>query len=271
MKKIALCLYGRYNNRMAPKKSGDDGFIYIQEKILKSKSIDVFIFSWDTELETKICDKYNIYLKASLFEKQKDFGNIIKANNIDETIFINSNRQYFRTVSNSLSFFYSRMKSIELKKEYEKENNFKYDCCIVCRFDLGQIDKYNGYQPYKVSEINFNENFDMSYIYSAMWNQLNTGYADQWFYSNSKNIDLLGDMYNKAQEYFKPESSYIKALTDGWPDSNADDEFSNEYFKSKEFRSTNLVKFKTEEAVNNHFMHKWFFIDTGLYEISRFV
>ncbi|EKE03240.1 MAG: hypothetical protein ACD_20C00228G0006 [uncultured bacterium] len=268
-KKIALCLYGKYNNRYSLN-SGDDGTQYIKDNILKGRKIDVFAYSTDLENEEKIRKNYKDYFKSAVFEPQKTFAEEIEENKIDENLFNPAGGQVFRTVANSLSFFYSRKKSIELKQQYEKENNFKYDIVIVCRFDLGQIDKYNGYQPYKVSEINFNEHFDMNFIYSAMWNQMNCGYADQWFYSNSENIDTLALLYEKSLQYFKKDSTYIKAITGGLMDSDADDEFSNEFFRPEEFKSKNFVKYDISQAINNHLMHKWFFIDVGLYEKSKY-
>lgn len=266
---IALCLYGRYNNRLSPN-SGNDGTKYIHDNLLKGRKVDVFIYSMDIENESKIRTNYNTYVKKVLFEPQKTFSEEIKENGIDESNFIQEGGKSFRSLPNSLSFFYSRKRSIELKQAYEKENNFKYDIVIVCRFDLGQIDKYNGYHPYKVSEINFNENFDMNYIYSAMWDQLNCGYADQWFFSNSKNIDKLALMYEKVLCYFKKNSFYLGAITNGLIDSNAKDEYSNEFFKNEKIKSPDRVKYGISEAVNNHLLHKWFFIDVGLYKISKF-
>ena len=51
------------------------------------------------------------------------------------------------------SQWYSRMKSVDLKKEYEKENNFKYDYVMICRFDVMFF-----------TDIIF-ENFDNRYFY----------------------------------------------------------------------------------------------------------
>ena len=270
MKRIALCLYGRYNNRLNSKNSGDDGCEYIKKTLLKNRDVDIFIHSWDTDLEDNIVKKYQNGLVDYNFEKPKDFSSLITENKIKESTFNCPNRQIFRNISNSLSFFYSRKESIQLKIQYEKKNKFTYDCCIVGRFDLGQIDKYNGYHPFKVSEINFDENLDMNYIYSAMWNQLNQGYADQWFYSSSKNVDRLTDMFDRSLVYFKKNSDYIKNL-ESWPDSNQNEEFSNEFFKSDEFKSQNQKKYDVFDAINNHIMHKWFFIESKLYQKSRFV
>ena len=270
--KIAICLHGKYNNRLSPY-SGDNGGKYLKEIIFdqyRNYEIDVFIHSWDSDLGVRITKIYQKFLKKSVFEAQIDFKEIILRSGIDDQLFNPPNQQQFRTCANSLSFFYSRKMAIELKTNYEKENGFKYDAVITSRFDLGQIDHYNGSHPYKVSEINFNPEFNMNHIYSAMWDQLNCGYADQWFYSNSENIDKIAGLYEKSLEYFLPNSNYIKALSN-WPDSNSGDEFSNEFFKSQDFKSKNPYQYKIENAINNHAMYKWFFIDLKLYSLSRFV
>ena len=172
---------------------------------------------------------------------------------------------------NSLSFYYSRKKSLDLRKEYENETGTKYDCVVSCRFDLGQMDKYNGGGfKYKVSEMNFYPELEMDYIYSAMWDQLNAGYADQWFYGSPENMDVLATMYDKAIEYFTLGSNYQQALPN-WPDSDVSNEFSNQMFLPEEQKTTNRVQYGLHNVINNHLMHKWFFIDSGLYKKSKFV
>ncbi len=264
--KIALCLYGRYNNRFSTH-SGDDGHKYIKKQILSHKA-DVFIYSQEPSMKEHILEKYRNTTKYK-FENPKDFSQIIQENGINEEIFQNKEREQFRTVANSLNFFYNRKQAIVLKQEHEKANNFTYDVVIVCRFDLAQIDKYNGKQPYRVSHITFNPYLNMHYIYTAMWNQLNCGYADQWFYSSSKNIDALSTMYDKSLQYFQPNSAYLQAIANGIIDSNADDEFSNEYFKKEKCRK--MYQYKVNEGINNHLMHKYFMIDANLYNCSKFL
>lgn len=264
--RIAVCLYGYFNNRRSPN-TGSDGHAYIMENICKGRNVDFFIHSWDLNNESHI---KNIYKPIKyIFEPQKDF--IEETKHINPNNYYNPNMEHFRTMYNSLSFYYSRKKSIELKMEYELDNKFIYDCVLSCRFDLGQMDKYNGGGfKYKVSEINFNPDLDMNYMYSAMWDQLNAGYADQWFYGSSENMDLLGTMYDKALYYFTLDSNYQKALFD-WPDSDALNEFSNQMFLPEEEKTKNRVKYNLQNVINNHLMHKWFFIDSGLYQKSKFV
>jgi hypothetical protein len=127
------------------------------------------------------------------------------------------------------------------------------------------------HRGYNVSEINFNPTYDMKSLYSSMWMQLNAGYADQWFYSNSKNMNLFMAMPEHFFADFKVGSDYNKALNSGWFDSNQADEFSNEVLKPESERTANLMKYPTWQMINNHLYHKWFLKRTGLYEVSKFI
>ena len=207
----------------------------------------------------------------ALYEPQRQFEE--SREKIDESWFDDSfDREETMYRSNSvfqtLSFLYSRKRSIELKAKHEKENNFKYDCVIIARFDLGTRGKEHP-QKYYATNINFDKNLDMKFLYSAFWDQMNWGYADHWFYSNSENMDLVGTAYDKALEYYDKDSDYVKAITTGWPDSNSEDEFSNE--KMKDDKSVNLAVFDKWGCIDNHKLYKWFFMDTGLYDKSKFL
>lgn len=278
--KIAICLHGYYNNRTDPQ-SGDKGFEYIKKNIFSKGNVDVFLHNWQPELGLKLKEQYRP--KGCCIESQIDFEKVIEDSDIEEAYF-NENFQRNKTIfaqcriARTLSFLYSRKKSIELKKEYEKEQGIKYQSVITARFDLGQRDG-DAKRKYLVSKINFDPHQDMSCLYSAMWDQLNAGYADQWFYSNSENTDLLATAYDKCFEYFCPGSKYEQKLTQGWPDScmidnlNRNDprQFTNEVLKKVDQKSKDLMKYPKWQCINNHILYKWFCFDVGLYQKSRFV
>jgi hypothetical protein len=269
--KIALCLYGYFNNRR-DKNAGDKGYQYIKLNVLdKIKNVDTFIHSWEVDLKDMILKKYNP--QKSVFENQIDFNQIAIDSGIDENWI---NRGFNRkgttyqqcSIHASLSFYYSRWMAIKLKENYEEENNFKYDCVIVSRFDLGHTSTWH--RGYNVSLMPFDSNLDMSFIYSAMWKQLNAGYADQWFFSDSKNIDLLGTMYEEAlTNYFQKDSEYQSAIMNGWFDSNRVDQYSNEILKQE--KAIFLYKYPRWQMINNHILHKWHIFKIGLYDKSKFI
>jgi len=269
--RVALCLYGYYNNR-SDRNAGDKGYQYLKEKVFsKVEGVDVFIHSWDENLKEKIDGLYNP--KIALYEKQRDFTPIARDAGIDED-WINEN--YGRkgtiyeqcTIQASLSFYYSRSRAIELKADYERTNKFKYDCVIVARFDIGHRSTWH--MGYNVSLMPFNPTLDMNYIYSAMWKQLNAGYADQWFFSNSENIDKFGTMYENAlNDYFQKNSDYHNAIINGWFDSNESNETSNEIINKDGLAI--YYKYPRWQMINNHILHKWHLREAGLYEKSKFL
>lgn len=266
-RRSALCLYGRFNNRFSPT-SGVDGGHYIRRKLLSQDDFDVFVYSNDTSHEATVRDLYERELTAAIFEEGPNFGQIMAKRGVREEIFKPS--ESFRTAENTLRFLYARMRSLELMKNHMEQTGTSYSSAVTCRFDLGQLDKYNGRQPYRVSEINFSNSYDMNYIYSAMWNQLNGGYADQWFFSNPETLLKLGDMFESALDYLLSGSRYQVFLENGIPDSNRRDEFSNEMLRTTADTRVDRVRVPMASGVNNHLIHKFFFMESGLYNISRF-
>ncbi len=264
--RIALCLYGRFNNRL-DQSSGSSGFEYIRMTLLSKFDIDVFIYSTDLDHAEQISDLYKPWAKEIIFEPQQDFASVLKQHNIDDSSF--QAKQGFRTLSNTLAFLYARGMAIEMAAKYEARGGVRYSSVIAARFDLGQLDKLNGRHSHRVSEIGFNPRLDMNYVYSANWSQHDAGYADQWFYSSMANMRILATMYGQTIRYFKGELGYFDFLSKGVTDSCIYDNFSNARFDLLKGRSEEK-KYPLAEAVNNHLLHKYFFLDTGLYERSKF-
>lgn len=273
--RIALCLHGYFNNR-ADKNAGTNGFYHLQERVMSLGDVDVFFHSWDVENQDAILGLYS-KPKEFIIEPQAQFLQLEEEQKrIDEGLNRATSKFASCKLSSTLSFLYSRKKAIELKQQEEDKTGLLYDVVITSRFDAGQRDKF-GKWKYYVSRINFSPSFDMNYVYSAMWDQLNAGYADQWLYSNSLNMDIVATLYDKCFEYFREGSDYEKMLTTGWRDSvpvnNMDSrdpgQFTNECLQKH--KSRQLMKYPKWQMINNHLLYKFFMIDTGLYEKSRFV
>lgn len=266
--RIALCLHGYFANAGGIQASVD-AQAYISRKLLDKYDVDVFIHSWDLANKERVLSLYEPTKQS--FEHQKQFESELTT--IEQDDFFGKDGKapgmyHINTIFKGLSFLYSRKAAVELKRKYEEENGFEYDCVVLARFDLGQRGKEFP-QEYYATKFNFDSTLDMNYIYSAFWNQLNHGYADHWFFSNSKNMDILSHLFDKVKKYYQPNSEYVKNVTTGWPDSNAYNEFSNEFFLKK--KSLTLKKFPLWGCIDNHKLYKWYLIDTGLYEKSRFV
>lgn len=266
--RTALCLHGYFANAGGIQASVD-GHTYISRKLLDSQDVDVFIHSWDLTNKEQVLSLYNP--TVHLFEQQKQFESDLAI--IEQDDFFGKGKMapgiyHINTVFKGLSYLYSRKAAVELKRKYEEENGLEYDCVVLARFDLGQRGKEYP-QKYYATNFNFDPTLDMNYVYSAFWDQLNHGYADHWFFSNSKNMDVLSCLFNKVKKYYQPNSEYAKSVTTGWPDSNAYNEFSNEFFLEK--KSLTLKKFPLWGCVDNHKLYKWYLMDIGLYKKSRFV
>jgi len=242
--KIALCLFG-YPKGSTVYAGGayQEKFNHLREQVMIHDP-DVFIHSWERSLEGEINEIFKP--KKFIFEKQRKFDHLIS--HLDMNRFRNSRGDIFKT----LSFFYTRLKSNELKCEYEKENGFVYDCVVTSRFDVG----YHNHGRNKTSYIDFSPDRDMNCVYSAYWDQINAGISDHWFYGNSENINVMCDIYKHAISYLKKNSSYCNSMRGGWIDSNNCEEFSNEFLK-KENKSKNLRKYPDHYCLNNHCLYKW--------------
>ena len=265
--KIALCLHGYFTNAGGLDASRK-GFEYIQSK-LSNYNIDTFIHSWDLENKNEITSLYNP--TAEKFQQQYSFKDELKQ--FDQDWFFQGESSppgmyLTNTIYRGLSFMLSRKKSVQLKKDYENNNGFTYDCVIIARFDLGQRGKETP-QTYYATNFNFSDTLNMDFLYSAFWDQLNHGFADHWFFSNSKNIDILSEMYDSAFEYYQAGSDYVNSVTDGWIDSDALDEFSNEMLSDE--KSMFLKAHPRWGCIDNHKLYKWHLIQTGLYKKCKFI
>ena len=139
--------------------------------ILDVNDVDVFFHTWDLELEEHLVNLY----KPKKYELEKQI--IFNVEYKDDSP--RNQAQYSR--------WYGGKRVIDMKSEYEKENNFKYDCVIDSRFDLA----WN-------NPIDFSE-FDMDYFYiptvkkdGAWYGWPHTGQheiMDFVFFSNSDNMN----------------------------------------------------------------------------------
>ena len=268
MNKMALCLFGRFDNRYS-ENAGFHGFSYIKESLLDKFDLDVFIFSNDTKNHQKIQDLYGEHACQISLEQPVDWNSRIDQANVPLIEY--KPKQGDRTFSKSLNFFHSRSRSIQMAVNYAHSFSSEYKWLIAARFDLGQIDKHNGYQKFRVSEINFNPLLDNDKIYTALWDQTNAGIADQWVYGNQKTMSSLIGMEQNALTYLSKGSNYLQWLEGGVSFSNSEDPFSNEVLKQPSERSSSLMKVSRKEAIDNQLMHKFFFIEKDLLQKNSLV
>jgi hypothetical protein len=285
--RIALCLSGYFSSLKDTSSLGEDGYAYIQKHIFKYREegheIDVFLHNWEPQLKEVLIKLYAP--KKYIIEPQINFDTIADEHKISRRFLdprgalgswtINSSRgSGYVGPERILSQYYSIQRSFELKKQYEEENNFKYDCVIKSRFDLGRINRNTSgpgnNNAWPCQCIDFNPDYDMSKFYQVYWDLFNEGPADMWFYSNSENMDCFAHLYDKAlTEYLQLGSDYAAAVTTGWPESSAGQYRTNELLKPPEKRATNLHKYPPHMVVNAILLMKWFLIDHGQWENSE--
>lgn len=274
--KVALTLNGYFSSRSdtGSIKVGELASSYIKKSIIDKVDgdVDVFIHSWDLQNKDLVLDLYQNNVRKYVFEEQKDFSDELLK--VDEEWLLSDStpppngepREMYENCRLNIffSYLYSRKEAILLKKKYEEENNFKYDCVFVGRFDLGFRGKEH-YQPFYPTDVYFDPQSDMKKIWTPFWLQFNAGFADHWWYSNSENIDIISTWYDRSFEYFQKDSPYVRSMTTGWFDSNREDIFSNEVFKQPDRREKNLMTHPRYMSISTHHNSKWFLKDVGLY------
>ena len=268
--KVAVCLHGYFGTLSTSDFStSKGGYEHIHKKIIsKCDKVDFYVHCWQPEYENQIVEYYNPV--SYKLEEQIDFKSVCIKNKIYQNYFDEhfprSKTMYKNaTAERILSFYYSRCESIKmcLKKDY--------DWVLTTRFDISQRGGN------EVKYINFLPEEDNSYIYTANWNQKNVGYADMWFYGSSEIMAKYSKIYEHALCDFKPLSKYEKRVTTAWPDSNFFNhndhsdprQFTNEC--DKENKSNHLMQFPKWRVTDSHLHHKWFCIQSGLYEQTRWV
>ena len=177
--KVALCLSGLTGGSAGKDGKGEsldliEPYNSVKENILDSNDVDVFMHSWSSESKSELIEIYKP--KKYKFEEQIKFDEHHKKHIVK-------------------SRFYSNRKSLNLKKEYEIKNKFKYDWVMISRFDLVWFNK-----------LIFDE-YDNRYFYASNWNdngsyglgpydrQTNAGNGllDLWFFSSSNNMDKFAE------------------------------------------------------------------------------
>lgn len=184
--KSALCLFGIIGGTRGKDGAGDPVDIEVcyksyKDHIIDINNCDVFMHSWSTEVRNQLLELYKP--KDFLIEPQIDFSSKVK------------NREKSKYLFNAYSRWYSTKKVVELKTQYEKENNFKYDWVMVGRFDI-------------LFFVDFLfKNLDPKYFHAAIWNAAPT-------YLPEKKIIKPPDQLNQSQT--------LKALLDFFFVANSD-------------------------------------------------
>lgn len=159
------------------------------------QNVDVFIHTWDSLGYSQvkgdapfINEKTNNYLEKinELYNPKKILIENFKEINGDRF----RSRSLEKNPSNSLNMFYSIYMTNKLKKDFEKENNIKYNMCIRTRGDIL-------YQ----APFNFNLLDNLNGIWVPNSNDLSM-INDTFAVSSSKFMDIYSMCLDYVDEYF---------------------------------------------------------------------
>jgi hypothetical protein len=191
--RIALCLSGQPRYL-------DEGFEQIDKNILSKYSVDVFIHTWWDDkmvnqkmiLSEKLSYNRNYIWKEDTIDIIKKYYSPIYFQyepQIQFNPYLKVNYELC-TPESVHSMFYSLQQSNEFKKNYELNNNFKYDAAIRCRFDIS-INKF---------EIDFYD-LDLSLIGCYVLNHEFPN--DQFAISSSNNMDVYSNVFSNLERYYQ--------------------------------------------------------------------
>ena len=204
-----------------------------KKHVIDKNDVDIFVHSWSTDLEKEIVSTYNP--KKYIVEPQKvyDIPGYIEPVGRDH---VRKHTHY--------SLWNSRKSSIDLKTQYEKENDFKYDCVMLARFDTAWQtdlifenhdpeffwtqkwpkkilhDRYNRPSGKMLKDLDYWKLRDKGLDFETIWwgyPHNNHGLLGMWFISNSENMNKFATLYDCLDEYSRPgvcpvdESSRISA------------------------------------------------------------
>lgn len=200
---IIVCGQPRFVNECFP---------FIEKNIIAPNDADVFAHLWFGEqitenpykhggagewekqrIEKKSIDDFvKLYSPIELeVEAPKEFKNSsIQFNESLKRYFwgaINNPKEpdfKFRTIRDNYSAKYSLLQSNLLKKVYELENNFKYDCVIKIRTDLVCH-----------SQINV-QDYDTGFVHYKEMGQKDGMISDWMNLSSSRNMDIYSSVFN---------------------------------------------------------------------------
>lgn len=212
--RIALLLTGTigkiYTNKRSYDWSEDVDYRIALEHYRKNMfdvnpNIDVFIHCWDKKYEKQVIEDYNP--KMAQFQDQINFPErFTPSEPFDDRTLIR--RMYNR------SRWYSTAKVAEMKRSWEKTNNFTYDYVMTSRLDCAFL------KEFKFTDYNSNQFWAPKDDVNLDICNTRKLFLDYWFFSNSENMDKFNSLYfiledlDKAK--FEKTGKGMNAHEDSW-------------------------------------------------------
>ena len=177
---------------------------------------------------SKMYDNFDV--KKIVLEEQKQF---------DIPPILEKRKLKFTNTFNVCSGLYGVYKCNQLKKDYELENNFKYDWVVRTRYDFG------------LSEFLNIDNFDNNFIYAPSDNSHNYGFNDQFAIGSSFDMDVYSNAFLEIKQTLESHNPgiYTTHYCDK-PDNMGQEQLVQRYLDN------NSIKFKTVDFKNFLFRDK---------------
>ena len=255
-----------------------EGSNYLKN-LLKNHELKTICSLWDNIgiEDVKATYKPEICISSSQEEFQKQlkpiFGDYeakrikkrnawLKKRNIQNNLVISASR--------FASQLYSRQIVLKEAIKFINETRFEPDIIILTRYDISCRGGAYIRNPARITSSIFdflNSEKKHSKVVLPLFNQLNAGMPDMWFYFN---LNAIYDMQFIYDEYIKiitsEDSEYRSLLTKGWPlsekfdlaDTNDHRQFSNILVTNK--KSNELMKYHDWELPNIHAFLKYYFL-----------
>ena len=255
-----------------------EGAKYLK-KLLKNHEYKTICGLWDDIGIEDVKETYKpeICISSSQEKFQKElqpiFGNYeskrikkrnawLKKRNIKNNLVISASR--------FASQLYSRQIVLKEAIKFINKTHFRPDIIILTRYDISCRGGAYIRNPARITSSIYqflNSENKHSKLVLPLFNQLNAGMPDMWFYLN---LNALYNMQFIYDEYIKiissKDSEYRRLLTKGWPfsehfdlaDTNDSRQFSNILVTNK--KSNKLMKYEDWELPNIHAFLKYYFI-----------
>jgi len=210
--KLALCFSGQA-------RTFKRCFENLRKNILSKYECDIFVHTWIYDgynpgvfgfwCKEYEPDQYDLGLK----EDRIIDGDIFKMYHPKKIIVESPDRKFFEKkvkkntgykeeFFNSLMMYYGIYKSNDLKKQYEQERGFKYDCVLRCRFDT-QFEQFHIMHKYLKNNTIIlppNENVGQTFSDPMKRGMRKSGISfmsnDQFAYGSSEAMDFYSEAYN---------------------------------------------------------------------------
>lgn len=198
--KIALCLSGHLRTFEQTQNS-------LSQFILKKYNPDIFIHTWDKlgfacnyksdrflhDTSNKLSQIERLYRPKKIIVESSKFIEQLK---LEADEYAPHLKHAPKHVGHMASMFYKIYACNELRKNFELENNCKYDCIIRSRPDL------------MFSKQLYLPNLEDNAVWIPQFISGDGWYTDQFAVANSDSMDLYSSLYFDMQEYFLAKGEF---------------------------------------------------------------